>query len=78
MLFPDKSFCCFEINAWPLPPKNFTILTEKTKPGEPWKLRGLIVNISIRILAYLEDSSFRIILKRTECFSLTNLVAVLR
>ena len=37
MLFPDKSFCFFEINAWPLPPKNFFILTLKIKPVEEWK-----------------------------------------
>ena len=31
MLFPDKSFCFFEINPWPLPPKNFSILTQKNE-----------------------------------------------
>ena len=37
MLFSDKSFCLFEINGLPLPPKNFTILTQKIKPVEEWK-----------------------------------------
>ena len=34
MLLTAKSFCFFEINAWPLSPKNFTILTQKLKPVE--------------------------------------------
>ena len=37
MLFPDKSFCFFEISAWPLPRKNFSILTQKMIPVEEWK-----------------------------------------
>ena len=41
MLFSDKSFCFFEINAWQLPPKSFTILTQKMKPVEEWKDFGL-------------------------------------
>ena len=32
LLFSDKSFCSFEIHGWLLPPKNFTILTQKIKP----------------------------------------------
>ena len=41
MFFSDKSFCVFEINGWPLPPKNFTILTQKIKPVEEWKDAGV-------------------------------------
>ena len=41
MLLTGKSFCFFEINAWPLPPKNFTILTQKLKPVEEWKDTGV-------------------------------------
>ena len=41
MLFPDKSFCVLKIIAWPLPPKNFTDLTQKLKPVEEWKDTGV-------------------------------------
>ena len=41
MLFSDKSFCIFEINGWPLPPKNFTILTQKIKLVEEWEDTGV-------------------------------------
>ena len=41
MLFSDKSFCVFEINGWPLPPKNFTILSQKIKPVEECKDTGV-------------------------------------
>ena len=41
MLFPDKSFCLFEISAGPLTAKNFTILTQKIKPVEEWKDSGV-------------------------------------
>ena len=41
MLLTGKSFCFFEINCWPLPPKNFTILTQKLKPVEEWKDTGV-------------------------------------
>ena len=41
MLFSDKSFCVFEINGSPLPPKNFTILTQKIKPVEEWEDTGV-------------------------------------
>ena len=41
MLFSDKSFCVVEINGWPLPPKNFTILTQKMKPVEEWEDTGV-------------------------------------
>ena len=79
MLFSDKSFCLFEINGLALRPKNFTILTLKIKPVEDWKDTGVnchaILGWDSR---YLEDSPFRIILKRTECFSLINLFAFLR
>ena len=48
MRLTAKSFCFFEINAWPLSPTNFTNLTQKLKPVEqckvPW---GLIVNIRL-------------------------------
>ena len=37
MLFSDKSFCLFEMNGLPLPPENFTILTQKIKRVEEWK-----------------------------------------
>ena len=37
MLFSDKSCCVPEIHGWPLPPKNFTILTQKIKPAEELK-----------------------------------------
>ena len=69
MLFSDKSFCVFEINGWPLSAKNFTILTQKIKPVEEWK--DTRVNCHAILgwdSRYLEDSSFRIISKRTECF----------
>ena len=75
MLFSDKSFFLFEINGWPLPPKNFTILTHKIKPVEEWKDTTVNCQYLAWILGFQEDSSFRIILKRTECFSLTNLFA---
>ena len=39
-LFSDKSFCIFQINGWPLLPKNFTILTLNIKPVEEWKVTG--------------------------------------
>ena len=79
MLFPDKSFYFFEINAWPLLRKNFTILTQNIKPVEKkWKDTGFIVNIMGCYSRYLEDSSFCIISKRTECFYLTNHFALLR
>ena len=79
MLFSDKSFCLFVIYGLPLPLENFTILTQKIKSVEEWKDTRVnshaIVGWDSR---YLEDSSFRIILKRTECFSVTNLFAFLR
>ena len=75
MLFSDKSFCLLEINGWPLPPKNFTILTQKIKPGEEWKDMRVNCQYWAGILGYLEYWSFVTILKRTECFSLTNLFA---
>ena len=39
MILTAKSFCFFEINAWPLPPKNFTNLYQKLNPVEQWKIR---------------------------------------
>ena len=79
MLFSDKSFCLFETNGLPLPPKNFTILTQKIKPVEEWKDTGVNCNAILGWDSrYLEDSPFRIIFKRTECFSLANLFAFLR
>ena len=41
MRFRDKSFCLFEINAWPLLPKNLTIFTRKIKTVEEWKDTGV-------------------------------------
>ena len=41
MLVSDKSFRLFEINGWPLPPKNFSSLTQKIKPVEEWKDTGV-------------------------------------
>ena len=78
MLLTAKSFRFFEISAWPLPPQNFTILTQKIERGEQWKVRyeGKF-SILAGILGYLEDSSFRIILKRIKCFQLPNLLAFL-
>ena len=74
MLFSDKSFSVFEINGLPLPPKIFTIRTQKIKPVEEWKVTGVNCQYKAGILGYLEDRCFRIILKRTDCFSLTNLL----
>ena len=37
MLFSDQSFSVFEINGLPLPPKIFTIGTQKIEPVEEWK-----------------------------------------
>ena len=71
MLLTAKSFCFFEINAWSLPPKNFNFLTQKLKPVEPWKV-AYVTRVNCQylatILSYVEDSSFRMILKRRECF----------
>ena len=53
MLFSDKSFCLFEINAWPLPPKIFTIFTQKIKPVEEWKVTGVNCQYWAGILGYL-------------------------
>ena len=39
MLLTAKSFCFFEINTWPLSPKNFTILTQKLKQVEQCEVR---------------------------------------
>ena len=41
MLLTAKSFSFIDIKATPLPPKKFTILTRKIKPGEPWKVTGV-------------------------------------
>ena len=38
MLLTDKSFCLFEINTRPLPPKNFVILSRKMKRLEQCKV----------------------------------------
>ena len=38
ILLTAKSFCFFEINTWPLPPKNFTILSQKMKRLEQCKV----------------------------------------
>ena len=47
MLLTARSFCFFEINTWPLPPKNFTILSQKMKRLDSVKLLKLIVNIRL-------------------------------
>ena len=39
MLLTAKSFCFFEINAWPLSPKTFTNLTQKLKQVEQCQVR---------------------------------------
>ena len=52
-------------------PKNFNILTQKLKPVEQWKVAYVTRSICqylAAIQSYLEDSSFRIILKRRKCF----------
>ena len=41
MLLPDKSFCFFDINDWPLSPENLNILTKKKKPVKEWKDTGV-------------------------------------
>ena len=38
MLLTVKSFCFFEINTWQLPPKNFTIFSQKMKRLEQCKV----------------------------------------
>ena len=78
MLSSDKSFSVFEINGLPLPPKIFTIRTQKIKPLEEWKVARVNRQYYAGILGYREDQYFRVILKRTECFSLTNLLGFLR
>ena len=148
MLLTGKSFCFLEINTWPLPPKNFTILSQKMKRSEqckfPWvdckyyagfcseftkitvfflqnyrtkihSWTGQMLCHMFKIIwsvssswfgawkwnifprkrfvvrwshsdflttaahiGYLADSSFRMILKRTECFWLPNLFVFLR
>ena len=74
MLFSDKSFSVFEINGLRLPPKIFTIRTQKIKPVDEWKVTCVNCPQKAGILGYLEDRCFRIILKRTGCFSLTYLL----
>ena len=37
-LLTAKSFCFFEINTWPLPPKNFVISSQKMKRLEQCKV----------------------------------------
>ena len=148
MLLTAKYFCFFEINTWPLPPKNFTILSHKIKRLEQCKVTWvdcryqagfcieftkitvfflqnqrtkihswtgqmvchmfeIIWSVSSRWfgackqnifpgkrfvvrwshsdflttaahIGYLADSSFRMIFKRTECFSPTNLFVFMR
>ena len=48
-----------------------TFLTEKLKPVEWWKVAyftGVNCQYFAEIVSYLEDLSFRMILKRRECF----------
>ena len=71
MLLTAKSFCFFEINTWSLPQKNFNFFSQKLKPVEQWKVTYITrVNCQYLtgFLSYLDDSSFRAILKRKECF----------
>ena len=69
MLFSDKSFCVLEINGWPLPPKNFTILTRKIKPVEEWKDTGVYCQyctvpwLYIHPSVYITMTSFSAIFK---------------
>ena len=58
MLFYDKSFCVLEINGWPLPPKNFTILTGKIKPVEEWKNTGVYCQYFTVPLLYIHPSVY--------------------
>ena len=71
MLLTAKYFCFFEINTRSLPSENFNFLTQKSKPIEQWKI-AYVTKVNGQylagILSYLEDSSFRIILKGRECF----------
>ena len=71
MLLTSKYFCFSEINDWSLPPKNFNFLTQNLKPVEQWKV-AYVTRVNCQylatILSYLEDSSFRMILKRKERF----------
>ena len=69
MPFPDKCFCFFEINAWPLLPKNFTILTQKIKPEEEWKDTGVdcqyytVPWLYIHLFVYITMTNFSAIFK---------------
>ena len=78
MLLTAKYFCFLEINDYLLPPKNFNFLTQKLKPLEQSKV-AYVARVKCQylaaILSYLEDSSFRMILKRRECFLVPNLLA---
>ena len=66
MLSIAKSFFFVEINTRSLPSENFNFLTQKLKPVEQWKV-AYVTRVYCQyltgILSYLEDSSFRIILK---------------
>ena len=61
MLFPDYSFCFYEINTWPLPPKNCTILSQKIKRLEQCKVAwvdckyGLDSAVNSRRLQYFSS-----------------------
>ena len=70
MLFPDKSFSFFDINGRPLPPKSFTILSQKIKPVEEWKDTGVYCQyytvpwLYIHPFVYITMSNFCAIFKR--------------
>ena len=69
MLFSHISFCLFEINGWPLFPKNFTFLTKKIKPVEVWKDTGVncqyytIPWLYIHLFVYITMTNFSAIFK---------------
>ena len=69
MLLPDKSFCFFDINGWPLSPENFTILTTKIKPVEELKDTGVyfqyytVPGLYIHPFVYLTMTNFSAIFK---------------
>ena len=66
MILRAKSFCFFELNAGSLSTKNFNFFTQKLKLVERWKV-AYVTRVNCQylstILSYVEDSSFRMILK---------------
>ena len=72
MLFSDESFCVFEINGWPLPPKNFTSLTRKIKPVEEWKAPGVYCQYYTVPWLYIHPSVYITITNFSAIFKLEN------